>query len=807
MLNLLKKLAKLAVISMVVSVVGLYVLIWGLSPYAANYFLSQYLDAQQLELDAESTIRYNPFLSKLTIKALTVTKATDKSEKVLALSNLTVELAVHRILLDKITISKFIIDGLYVAVNKEANALSIAGINIPVADTVTDAVVTEKEDSRQSSDFPFQLVMSKMTLKNSMIDIVEEGQQHLLQLNDLNINDVKATQALQSLSLTLDSDLDGAEIKVSVIADMQGSLGEVNIETKLTDIDINKFSHLATPNIETVEGLISYNAEHKIKLTSEGISIDITDLTFNSQNLAANKNGLQLSLGEQELKSKHLSVLTSADASLNIMADGELLLADFNIYNKTKAQVLVAMKEMSLTDIDLSSHDGQHKIIVSNIAILDSFFSDNIENEVPALTQFSSLNIKDSELTNKSIVINTIELAGLKASAQMDENKVVKNLIISMEEISDALTAGEGSNEAETEKVIATENMADEPNFAIKLNSFNLADNAGIQFSDASVSPIYNRYITVTHLSAGPFDNQLPNQHSMIKIKGTSNKYASFDMMVDAKPFLGLPNYQLKGQFNEIDLPGLSSYIKPALGYEINSGHLDLGIEVEFSGTEMDGEAEVLLRGIDLTALNDHEEEGGSSIQTFIPFNTALGMLEDSDGNVELDLPLSGDINGPSFGLSGFLTLLVKQATIIGAREYLAVTVFPYAGLVTVVIVADKHMLKVQINDLDYASSKTEVPRNNEMFLSNFAALMKDKSDLQVRLCGVSSATDIGKEKGSDISSKEDAKALRAISRQRAKNFKAYMVDEKEISSSRLLLCKPQIDSSEDAIPHLRFET
>lgn len=811
MLNLLKKIAKLATVSVVGFIVGLYALTWLLSPLVANHFLSRYLDTHQLELDTESTIRYNPFLSKLTIEALTITKATDQAEKVLALSNLIFELAAHQIIFDKISISQFIVDGLYVTVNKEAELLNIAGIKIPVTDnSSTDPVIAETEGRNQSSDFPFQLVMAKMTLKNSMIYIVEEGQQHQLRLNDININEVKATQAIQNLSLTFVGDLDGADIMLSAMADMEGALGEVNIEAKLTEIDINKFSHLAMPSIEKVAGSISYNASHKIKLTTEGLSIDVVNLDIESQNVEVNKNDLFLSLGQQTFKGESLNLRLLDNSEWAVASHGELLLQDISIYNKTETQIVMAMQELFFKGVSINSEQGGYEITVNDIALLDSFFSDDIENEIPALTQFSSLNINDAVLTNESLAINTIELAGLKASAQMDENKVVKNLIISMEELTAALKGSASDNKIEDKSggidVASSKQTADEASFSIKLNSFSLTDNAGIQFSDSSVSPSYNRYMTVTDFSAGPFDNQLPNQNSIIKIKGTSNKYANFDIGINAKPFLETPTYQLEGQFNEIDLPGLSSYIKPALGYEIKSGHLDLGIDVEFTGTEMDGESQVLLRGINLTAVDD-QNESRSKIQTSIPFNAALSMLEDGDGNVELSLPLSGDVNGPSFGLSGFLTLLVKQATIIGAREYLAVTLFPYAGLVTVIVMADKHMLKVQINDLDYSATETDVPVDNEVFLSEFAALMHDKSDLQVKFCGVSSAADIGKTKGSDISSKEDIKMLSAISKQRANNFKAYMVEEKEIDSSRLLLCKPRIDSSEDATPHLRFET
>ena len=168
---------------------------------------------------------------------------------------------------------------------------------------------------------------------------------------------------------------------------------------------------------------------------------------------------------------------------------------------------------------------------------------------------------------------------------------------------------------------------------------------------------------------------------------------------------------------------------------------------------------------------------------------------------------MSGDINSPSCGFSGFLPLLVKQATIIGAREYLAVTLVPYAGLVTVVVVADRYMLKVQINNLDYPPTEDSVPFENDMFLSAFSSLLKDKPDLNVKLCGVSTAEDIGKERGSNISGPDDIRVLKSLAIKRAINFKEYMVEEKGIASSRLLLCNPKIDSSFGAIPHVKFET
>ena len=799
MLHLLKKIAKLAT----ALIVGLYISIWVLSPYVANHLLSPYLQAQQLELTAESTIRYNPFLSRLSIKELALSRAadpsvSDSSGKVFQISELTVEIALHRLFFEQVSITEFAIDGLYITINKDTDLLNIAGINIPLGHQVDSEkrVLTGSAGIPQHSNLPFQLVMSKMKLINSRIDIIEQGQLHQLHLTDVSINEVKATESKQDLSVTVIADLDGAEVILSAAADMHGSLGEINVEVELSDVDVNKFTHFSSPYVEKVTGSVSYHGIHNIKLTEEGISIDIIDLAFSGQNLAVNKNDLHLSLEQQEFKSDYLAIRALADSDVNITTVGELLLQNINIYNKTEAQALMAVQELLLDGIGINNEQGQYKLTVNNTMILDSIFSDNTDNELPALTQFKALNIKDIVLTEKALIVDTIELAGLKGDVQLDKHKVLKNLIISKDELLLALEGTKGNEKQ----------LSDEEIFSIKLNNISLVDNAEIQFLDSSISPSYNRSLTVTHLSAGPFDNQLADQKSIIKIKGSSNQYANFDVTVNAKPFLNVPSYDMEGQFKEINLPGLSVYVKQALGYEIESGQLDLGITAELSGTKIEGEAKVLLRGVNLVDI-DGIEDTNSDGQTAIPFSVALTMLEDDDGNVELDLPLSGDTSNPSFGLSGLLKVLITKATIIGTREYLAQVLIPYAGLVTVVMVADKHIIKMEIKNLEYPAASVDVPSEHEVFLSDFIALMEDNSELHIKLCGVASATDIEKKNGSDISSKEDNKALLAIARQRGKNFKAYMVEEQEIDSSRLLLCTPQIDSSEGAIPHIKFET
>lgn len=817
MLNILKNIVVYAAIL----IIGMYFSVWAFSPFAANYFISQSLEEHQLELKDESTIRYNPFLSRLDIDTLAITK---NSENVFKLSSLTLEISAYQLLFNEVNVTKLLIDGLYLVVDKQNESFSIAGINIPSAkieEGKTKPVHSENDDKAENnselSDTPatelaLQLIMPSMRLTNSAINIIDSDKEHTLQLKEVSVDVTKITSSLQNLSLNVFADLDGSDISIFASTELINEIGDINFEIDIEEVDLFKFDHWFSPYISVTNGLVSYKGKHSIQLSKDGIRLEIEDLGFHSQGIAFNKNDIHFSLGEQDFNSELMSLDLSTDAHFVVTGSGDLQWRDITAFNKMTHQVLLAIAQLSLSDVGIYTESGannhsdskeaEYRITINDISLLDSFFSNDTEDEIPALTLFSELTINETELTNKELIMDSIALAGLKSNIQLAEDKHIKNLIMTLEELSQAIStdSNDGAGSAQLEN---KEQQA--PSLHIQLNRFSLVDSFNIQFSDQSVSPNYARYVKINELTAGPFDNAKPNQTTVVKMKGISNQYTNFDFVMDTKPFLPEPEYHLKGILNQLDLESLTPYVKDALGYEIESGQLDLNLDVQLIGTQIDGDSHIFLRGIELSSVEDYEKDESSG-QSYIAFNTALGMLKDSDGNVELDLPISGDTSSPSFGLSGFVTLIVKRATIAGAKDYLTMTFVPYASLVKIVMAADKHLLKVQISDLNYEPTIVEITEEQQEFLTTFSDLLKDKSDLQIKLCGVSTAEDIGKEKGAKLN-KEEVEALMGISEQRGSNFKKYMVEEQNISSSRLLLCKPRIDNNVDSVPHVRFET
>ena len=811
-------------------IIGLYAFVWLFSPWVANHYLGQYLETQGLSLGDETSIRYNPFRSRLEINGLEVSNA--KAEKVSVVSFFSVELDLHQLMFDDVYIPQIVIKGLDFTVKKMENDLIVGGISLAqfknnAQPETKNGVAENSEGNNEENAISFlnRLVMPTLVLEESRIDFYNGERQHRLKLKSIKIIDLFATTRKQTVGLSVIGELDNGPIDINMTADLVNQEGGINFDVNVSNIDVEKFSNFLPKDIDSLLGMLSYKGKHSLKIEGETIILSVENGHFSSTGINLAKDDVHVLIGQQEINLGGLSLILEKNKKPRIEGEGSALIQDINVYNKDNAMILAAIKQVELDSIKLfNDEEGIQKINLGQIDLVDSFFSDNTRDDIPALVSFTLLKLQRIGLSQYGVEIGDISLEGLVANAELDENKKLKNLLaipINDNKNEDAVPVESSENIADNsqktendtvedsvavDEMAAKEGIKAKPAFKIKLDSFNLANTAKVFFIDQSVSPVYQQNISINKLTAGPFDTENPEQESVITLAGNSDRYATFSIITKAKPFLEKPTYKIDGGLKELSLPGLSSYIKQALQYEIESGQLDLDIDMQLIGTDVDGEVQVMLRGIELAAVDDFEVSSLNG-QISVPLNMALGMLKDGDGNVELSLPITGDTRSPSFGLSGFLTLLVKKATLLGARDYLVTTFVPYAQVVNVVALAGGYALKVRVNDLPYPPEETDLQPEQEEFLKQFSALLKDRDSTQVRLCAVATAQDIGKEPGSDLSSLDDRKRLTEISRERVSIFKAYMIEEENIPSSRLLLCTPQIDSSIGAVPRLSFRT
>ncbi|MBV5321154.1 MAG: DUF748 domain-containing protein [Sulfuricurvum sp.] len=119
------------------------------------------------------------------------------------------------------------------------------------------------------------------------------------------------------------------------------------------------------------------------------------------------------------------------------------------------------------------------------------------------------------------------------------------------------------------------------------------------------------------------------DQYGLAKIDGSLNTK-------DPKKFT-----DLKVAFDNLELKGYTPYSLEFLGYKIVGGKLFLDLGYKINQGKLNGANRVIIKQIEL----GEEKAGGSPW----PLRLVVALLEDSDGVIDIDLPIEGDVNNPDF--------------------------------------------------------------------------------------------------------------------------------------------------------------
>lgn len=119
------------------------------------------------------------------------------------------------------------------------------------------------------------------------------------------------------------------------------------------------------------------------------------------------------------------------------------------------------------------------------------------------------------------------------------------------------------------------------------------------------------------------------DQYGLTKINGQLNTK-------DPKAFT-----DMKVVFENLELKQYTPYSLQFLGYKVADGKLFLNLGYKINQGKLNAQNKIVIKKIEL----GEEKAGGSQW----PMGLVVALLEDSDGTIDIDLPIEGDVNNPDF--------------------------------------------------------------------------------------------------------------------------------------------------------------
>jgi hypothetical protein len=196
--------------------------------------------------------------------------------------------------------------------------------------------------------------------------------------------------------------------------------------------------------------------------------------------------------------------------------------------------------------------------------------------------------------------------------------------------------------------------------FPVRVRRIRL-DNANLDFTDLSLRPqfaakIYQLNGIVTGLSSSQ------SARSQLELDGRVDEFGLARIRGELNPFAPRNNTDINVVFKNVDMVPTSPYTMKFAGYKIAQGKISLDLQYKVRNSQLEGSNQIV---IDQLTLGERVD---SPDALKLPLELAIALLKDSDGRIDLGLPVSGDISDPQFSYGALIwkaigTLLTKVVT------------------------------------------------------------------------------------------------------------------------------------------------
>ena len=298
-------------------------------------------------------------------------------------------------------------------------------------------------------------------------------------------------------------------------------------------------------------------------------------------------------------------------------------------------------------DGQLSLQKFEPTTITLNAIIRD--FSASQEDAETMLTGFSALRFDglSVDMEQHNLVLKKLSIESYTGRLHIKEDGSINASNVWKEEVGD-----------EAQEV--AESLTEEKSWSISVPVIQISDSE-IDFMDQSL-PIQFRTVI------GELEGEIlnissdPARAAKVKIKGSVDGYAPVALTGNAAPLASPADLDLNLTFDGVDMARLSPYTGTYAGYAIDRGLLNLKLHYALKDDRLQGDNSIRIEKLKLG------EKVSSDKSVDLPLELALAILTDSNGVIDLQVPVSGNVDNPEFALGGvifkaFINILTKAIT------------------------------------------------------------------------------------------------------------------------------------------------
>ncbi len=283
--------------------------------------------------------------------------------------------------------------------------------------------------------------------------------------------------------------------------------------------------------------------------------------------------------------------------------------------------------------IEYENLQNKPDLRVQGVLSIDEFFANDYRDNT-SLLSFTKLALKPFtlEMFPKRLYIKEVDLDSFYLNAIVYKDKQINFA---------SLVKPTSQKNTSNEKEELVKLQEEKNSFPVKIMKLNVK-NGSAQFADLSL-PL--KFKTNIHDLNGVVYaiSSTPGETSYITIDGTVDKYGSTKLKGSINASNPKEYTDLNFNFKNLQLSSFSGYSASFAGYKIDDGKLYLDLGYKILDSELLGENSIIIKNIQLG--DEVEDEN----VTTLPLGFVVALLEDSEGIIDIDMPVEGNVDEPDF--------------------------------------------------------------------------------------------------------------------------------------------------------------
>ncbi|MBP6596960.1 MAG: DUF748 domain-containing protein, partial [Arenimonas sp.] len=195
------------------------------------------------------------------------------------------------------------------------------------------------------------------------------------------------------------------------------------------------------------------------------------------------------------------------------------------------------------------------------------------------------------------------------------------------------------------------------PEMAIRVDEIRL-QRATLSFADNFIQPNFQARIESLDGSIRGLSTR-PGSLAKVDLAGfVVNKYSPVTIHGELNPFRYDQHTDLKLAFRNIDLPVFNPYSGRYAGFAIAKGKLTTELDYSIRDRKLEAGHHIVLDQLEWGEATDSQEK------VSLPIRLATSLLKDRNGVIDLDFPVAGTLDDPSFRIGPVVWKIVKNLVV-----------------------------------------------------------------------------------------------------------------------------------------------